>query len=40
MFDGYSDINKVSERMLPKLIKKVDEKYKEFEKESQNASND
>jgi hypothetical protein len=40
MFDGYTDINKVSERMLPNLIKKVDEKYKEFEKEAQNADNE
>lgn len=40
MFDGYTDINKVSEKMLPNLIKKVDEKYKEFEKDAQNADNE
>ena len=40
MFDGYTDINKVSEKMLPNLIKKVDEKYAEFEKAAANADNE
>ena len=40
MFDGYTDINKVSEKMLGNLIKKVDEKYKEFEKAAANADNE
>ena len=29
-FSGYSDINKVSEKMLPNLAKKVEEKYNEY----------
>ena len=40
MFDGYTDVNKVSEKMLGNLIKKVDEKYKEFEKAAANADNE
>lgn len=40
MFDGYTDINRVSERMLPNLAKKVEEKYKEFAKEADNADNE
>ena len=29
-FSGYSDINKVSEKMLSNLAKKVEEKYQEY----------
>lgn len=40
-FEGYTDINKVSEKMLSNLIKKVDERYKEFlEGANNNADNE